>query len=106
MRHLKFYVTLLILMFFINMNAQNNNVDHTHNSIFKAYSIFQNKSSHTVAKRNDILNCQSNIKSCLDKCVKVLTKNTFHFKKAGYVNEEGIVLNTKKRLRFVIWYGI
>jgi hypothetical protein len=106
MHHLKIYFTLLILVFFINTHAQKNSVNYSPYSSFTSHSLFQKKSTHRVVWRSDILNCQSNIKLCLDKCVKVLTRNTFHLKKDGYINEEGIVFNTKKRLRFVIWYGI
>lgn len=104
MRRLKFYFTLIVLVFFINIQAQKNNVISANYYIIKTQPLFI-KLEHSIKLRDDISNCQSNIKFCLDKWVKMWTRNTFNFKKVAYINEEGIVFNTKTSLRIVVWYG-
>jgi hypothetical protein len=55
MRRLKFYFTLIVLVFFINIQAQKNNVISANYYIIKTQPLFI-KLEHSIKLRDDISN--------------------------------------------------
>jgi len=89
----------------MNTNAQNKNVLSLNYSTNNLHQSIVKKSAHKIKLKDDISNCQSNLKLSFNDYVKILMRNTFQIKKIGYVSENGIVFNTGKRLQLVLWYG-
>ena len=105
MRGINIYFTIVLVMCFLNTRAQYKNVLCLNYSTNNLQQQIVKKSAHKIKLKDDISNCQTNLKLFLNNYVKILMRNTFQIRKIGYVNEEGIVFKTGKNLQLVLWYG-
>jgi hypothetical protein len=105
MNFLNTYLTFISVMFFVGVQAQKNRIFSSNHTFFNAQYISLKNIIKPINLGDDILNCQKNVKLCIDKSAKILLRNTFYMRKIGYISEEGIVFKTGKRLQLVLWYG-
>ena len=105
MSFINMYFSIFLVGCFISSHAQKNKIFNSNYQPFNTHPNELKKTVHKIKLKDDISNCQTNLKLFLNNYIKILMRNTYPIEKIGYVNEEGIVFKTGKHLIFIIWYG-